>query len=408
MNIIWLTPQFPSSLTNIKGIYIYRTVKELSKYFDIYVICLYPATPPFVEMIKYWKDWKRIYSDWKINYTNNSSEFMDFGNGKIIYLRYFRLPRGKYHHIEGWFSYFQARKQLSKIVNSQSIIHANWIFPAGTMASIISKKYKVPFIVSLMGSDVNRLVKGTKFWRAAKKILYRADKITAVTEDLFEKCSDKKMHLDNSKIMQIDNIYESDRFIVKDRKYCRKLLNIDLNKKVIFFAGGLIPVKNVDILIEAFDILLNEGNDALLYLAGSGTEEGNIRRMIEMKGITNKVFLLGPLQSKDLINYFNSADLFCLPSKSEGMPNVVIESLFCGTPVVASNVGGIPTLIKDAENGFLVPRNKKKLLAKAIEKSFNTVWNREIIRKSVSHLSKDKIIAKYKVLYKEVSAKGSG
>ncbi len=73
MNIIWLTPEFPSGKDNIKGIYIYRTVRELAKFYNVTVICLYPSAPPILEMLKYWKDRKKIYSDWKLNYGNNET-----------------------------------------------------------------------------------------------------------------------------------------------------------------------------------------------------------------------------------------------------------------------------------------------------------------------------------------------
>ncbi len=402
INIIWLTPEFPSNSANTKGMYIYRTVKELSKYFKIYVICLYPASPPVIEMIKYWKDWKKIYNDWKENYSKKSSDFKKLKNFEVIYLRYFRLPRGQFHHIEGWFSYFQARKYIAEIVTPNSIVHANWIFPAGTMANLISKKYNIPFIISLMGSDVNRLNIGSKFWKAAKKLLLSANKVTAVTNDLFDKCKDKNINLNQSKIMQIDNIYETDKFIIKDKQYCRELLSIEINKKVVFFAGGLIPVKNVDVLIEAFDILLTNNSNLLLFIAGSGTEEGNLRRLTELKKIENHVFFLGPLLSDELINYYNATDVFCLPSKSEGLPNVVVESLFCGTPVVASNVGGIPSIINEGENGFLVQPNNSHDLAVKIEKCLGNNWNREKIRKSISHLEPHKVIEKYKILYNDL------
>jgi glycosyltransferase involved in cell wall biosynthesis len=403
MNLIWLTPEFPSNKSNIKGIYIYRTVKELAKYYQIHVICLYPASPPILEMIKYWRDWKNIFNEWKKNYPKNSDAPKDFKDGQIVYLRYYRLPRNKFHHIEGWLAYFQARKYLSRIVNQNSIIHANWIFPAGTMASIISKKYKVPFLISLLGSDVNRLIKGTKFWEAAKKLLEQAHKVTAVTHDLFDKCNEKNIHIEKSKMELIDNIYDTDNFVIKDKNQTRKLLGISTDVKMIFYAGGLIPVKNVDVLIRALYNILNSRSDVNLFIGGEGAEEGNLKRLIEIKGISEKIFFLGPLQSDQMINYYNSSDLFCLPSKSEGLPNVIVESLLCGTPVVASAVGGIPTIVKKGVNGFLVEPNSVEDLADKINVGLDHPWDREGIRESISFLFPEKVIEKYHHVYKSLS-----
>lgn len=399
MNLIWLTPEFPSSKSNTKGIYIYRTVKELSKYYNVYVICLYPASPPIIEMLKYWKDWKKIYNDWKSNYPKSSDAPADFEDGKIIYLRYYRLPRGKFHHMEGWFAYLQAKKYLKNIIKKPAVIHANWIFPAGTMAKIISKKFNVPFIVSLMGSDVNRLVEGSTFWKSAKNILGRANKVTSVAQDLFEQCKNKNIPLDKSRTELIDNIYEAEKFIIKEKLEVRKILNIGEDTKIIFFAGGLIPLKNVDVLIKATAQLLKENNKIYLYLAGSGIEEGNLKRLVEKENIEDKVTFLGSLEAEDLINYYNAADVFSLQSKSEGLPNVIVESFFCGTPVVATDVGGISTIVKDGINGFLVEPNSVADLKNKLNRALNNSWNRKEIRKSISHLYPENVIKKYHKIY---------
>ena len=403
MHIIWLTPEFPSNKSNTKGIYIYRNVKELAKFYKIHVICLYPASPPFLEMIKYWKDWKKIYTDWKENYSKISNNFEDSDNFKVIYLRYYRLPRGKFLHIEGWFAYLQAKKFLPQIITYDSIIHANWIFPAGTLASIISQKYKIPFIISLLGSDVNKLVQGSKTWKAAKKLLKQADKVTAVARDLFNKCTEKHIDIDPSKKDLIHNIYEADKFVIKDKKKTRKLLGISPDVKMIFYAGGLIPLKNVDVLIEAVEGILNSRTDVYLSIAGAGTDEGKLRRMTEQKLLKEKVFFIGNQLADGMVNYFNAADIFCLPSKSEGMPNVVIESFFCGTPVVASAVGGIPTVVKPGINGFLTKPNSTEDLQQQLIHALEHIWDRSKIRESVSHLFPDKVIENYHSLYNEAA-----
>ena len=405
MKIIWITPEFPSSKNNIKGIYIYRTVKELAKYYKIYVICLYPALPPLLEMLKYWRDWKSIYHDWKYNYPKNSIAPEEFKNDQIIFLRYYRLPRGIFQHIEGRFVYFQSRKYLSRILDKHSIIHANWIFPAGSMANIISKKYNIPFLVSLLGSDVNRLIEGTKFWKAAKQLLEQANKITAVTNDLFEKCKEKHINIENKKKELIDNIYETDKFILKDKNKTRKLLGINPDVKMIFYAGGLIPLKNVNILIEAVFNILKSGTDVNLYIAGSGPDEGILKRLVINREIGDKVFFLGPLQTDQMINYYNCADIFSLQSKSEGLPNVIVESFFCGTPIVATAVGGIPEIVKEGINGFLVIPNSIEDLTQKIILSFNHTWNREEIRDSISFLFPEKVLEKYHYIYKSLAEK---
>ena len=403
MNLIWLTPEFPSSANNYNGMYIYRTVKELAKYYKVYVVCLYPALPPILNMIKYWRDWKSIYNNWKNSYPRNSEAPSEFSDGQIIYLRYYRLPKGKFHHIEGWLAYIHARKYLSKIVDSSSIIHANFVFPAGTMASIISRKYNVPFLISLLGSDINELIEGTKFWKVTKKLLKQAHKVTAVSNNLFDKCIEMHIDIEGSKKELIDNFYEADKFIIKNRNKIKELLRIDLNVKMIFFAGSLVPIKNVDILIEAVSNILNSRSDVNLFIAGSGIHLGLLERLVENKRIKDKIFFVGRLSNEELINYYNAADVFCLPSKSEGLPNVIVESFLCGTPVVASAVGGIPTIVKEGVNGFMTEPNSVKDLEEKIKISLNYSWNRESIRESVSSFFPERVVEKYHDIYKSLA-----
>lgn len=402
MNLIWLTPEFPSSAKNTQGMYIYRTVKELSRYYKLDVICLYPAAPPVLEMIKNWKDRKTIYKNWKRNYSEDSSSKLELQNVRVYYLQYYRLPRGKFHHTEGWFVYFQLRKYLKKIISKDTIIHANWIFPAGTLANIISNKYKTPFLISLLGSDVNRLKKGTTFWKYAKNLLDKADKVTAVTDDLFEKCSKIGIPIEETKKELIDNIYETDKFTIQSKNEARKALNIEMSSKIIFFAGALVPVKNVDILIEASSTLITNSNNTYLYIAGSGIDEGKYKRLAAKLKISEKVVFLGAVIAEDLINYYNAADLLCLQSKSEGLPNVIVESFLCGTPVVASDVGGISRIVASGINGFLVKPNSVEDLKEKIEVSLNKEWNRNEIRESVDFLFPEKVIEKYHQIYKSM------
>jgi glycosyltransferase involved in cell wall biosynthesis len=126
-------------------------------------------------------------------------------------------------------------------------------------------------------------------------------------------------------------------------------------------------------------------------------------RLVEKNGSQNRVIFLGSLLANDLINYYNAADVFCLPSKSEGLPNVLVEALLCGTPVVASRVGGIPTLVNEGKNGFLVSPNSVPDLENKLKLSLESDWDRLAIRESVSHLFPEKVIEKYHQIYRDVS-----
>ena len=111
---------------------------------------------------------------------------------------------------------------------------------------------------------------------------------------------------------------------------------------------------------------------------------------------------VGNLTPDKLVKFYNSADLLCLPSFSEGFPNVIIESLMCGTPVVASSVGGIPEIIKDGVNGFLIDPKSPESIVQALKYCMHKDWDREKLRDTISFLTSDKVIKQYSKIYEEV------
>ena len=403
MKIIWITSLFPSGTDTTKGIYLYRTVKALSNYYDITTICIFPAIPPILKMIQKPIYAKKTYTYWKKNYPKKPKPPNGINPSAIYYVRYLRLPRSLFGHLEGYFAFFKIKGIIKNLINKDTILHANWIFPSGQLARIIAKKYNIPFTVSLLGTDVHNLNYGTRYWYFAKEVLDDAKIICSVSHELIKKCLKEKIQIDENKIHYLDNIYDEDKFYIKDKRNVRKKNNISEDIKVILYAGNLIDVKNVDTLIKAFYEISKSDNSYKLFIAGSGSKENYLKELVKEFRLNEDVIFLGNLFQEDLIDYMNAADIFCLPSKNEGTPNVIIESLLCGIPVVASNVGGIPEVIKHGTNGYLFEpfniRNLKDLLLK----SFYRNWNRQMLRKSVERFFSSEVIKKYNYLYYEMN-----
>jgi glycosyltransferase involved in cell wall biosynthesis len=98
----------------------------------------------------------------------------------------------------------------------------------------------------------------------------------------------------------------------------------------------------------------------------------------------------------------SAVDVFCLPSRNEGCPNVILEALASGKPVVASRVGGIPELLTDGENGYLVPSEDPAALAGALAKALERRWDPEALRATVTFLSWDAVALTYQTILGEV------
>jgi glycosyltransferase involved in cell wall biosynthesis len=136
-------------------------------------------------------------------------------------------------------------------------------------------------------------------------------------------------------------------------------------------AGTLEHRKGFDLLIDAMSKIVKENDKVHLTLLGDGPEKENLRKQIKSLSLSDNVRLAG-FQKNPFI-YFSRADLFVLSSRYEGLPNAVLESLACGTPVVAFNCpGGIDEIIVNESQGVLVPVNDVQALAKAIKKQMGS------------------------------------
>ena len=222
MKIIWITSSFPNGNDTTGGIYLYRNVKALSKYYDITTICIFPAIPPLLNMIE--KPWeaKKTYNYWLKNHPKYPLTPKDLDVSSVYYIRYWRLPERLFNHFEGYFAYFKAKKIIKRLITKDTVLHSNWIFPSGQLARIISKKYNIPYTVSLLGSDVHKLKYGSIYWNLARKVIYDAKIVCSVSHQLIEKCNKERINIDANKVYYIDNIYDENKFRIKDKSIIRK------------------------------------------------------------------------------------------------------------------------------------------------------------------------------------------
>ena len=145
-----------------------------------------------------------------------------------------------------------------------------------------------------------------------------------------------------------------------DRDELRRRLGLD--GVALAFAGRLTAQKSLDVLLEA----LAHTERVTLVLAGDGPEGGAVEAGVREHGLADRVRLLGPVSRDAVLELFHAADATVLSSGWENFPHSVVESLAVGTPVIATAVGGVAEVVRDGENGLLVPAGDPAALAAAI------------------------------------------
>ncbi len=218
------------------------------------------------------------------------------------------------------------------------LIDAHYFYPDGVAAVKLGAMTGKPVVISARGSDVNLIARYRSPRRQIRTAARQASAIIAVAHALKEQVT--ALGADPDKVTVLRNGVDLRRFHPQgDRLQTRATLN--LQGPVWLAVGHLVTLKGVDITIRA----LADVPDATLMVAGDGPEKAALQQLAGRLNVADRVRFLGPVAHDDLCRYYNAADAMVLASSREGMPNVVLESLACGTPVIATSVGGIPELI---------------------------------------------------------------
>lgn len=233
---------------------------------------------------------------------------------------------------------------LLRLVRDTQLIHAHWSLSAGI--GLLGKslhRSSLPVIVTVHGSDIFQVTKYPLGAMFTHLILQRCDRVIAVSRALAEKVIG--LGVSQQKILVISNGVDVARF---------KPLPLRDRQNLILYVGSLIERKGVKFLLAAMPDVVAACPDYRLLIVGEGPQYPMLKQMAESLNIADKVAFLG-FQSQDQVRtLMQQAKLLVLPSTEEAQGVVLLEALACGTPVVASKVGGIPEVVTP-EVGVLVP-----------------------------------------------------
>jgi teichuronic acid biosynthesis glycosyltransferase TuaC len=151
----------------------------------------------------------------------------------------------------------------------------------------------------------------------------------------------------------------------------RKKLSLPADKLIALYAGYLIRRKGVYELVETFSKIRGKGLGIMLVMCGSGPEESALKALIREKNVEDAVRVVGEVEPEQMSKWMQVSDLFVLATHTEGMPNVIMEAMACGIPVIATAVGGLPAAIGDCEGAILVPPKNVDAFVEAIMRVVN-------------------------------------
>jgi glycosyltransferase involved in cell wall biosynthesis len=236
--------------------------------------------------------------------------------------------------------------------------------------------------VTVRGGDLDLLPRFRLRRRAITRTLRRADRIFAVSRHIANRAVE--LGASPSSILVVPNGVDPEVFSYTDRDTARRALGEAPGRPLLVCAGNLLAEKGQHVLLEALARMRTSAPDACAILIGSDPSpidayRRRLERSIVDLGLESRVRLLGSVDQDVLRHWYRAADLLVLPTFREGSPNVVREALACGTPVVASRVGGVPELITSEALGLLVEPGDVDALARAVGDALRRSWDRPAI-----------------------------
>ncbi|WP_122088223.1 glycosyltransferase family 4 protein [Halalkalicoccus subterraneus] len=309
-----------------------------------------------------------------------------------------------------WFS-FQARRQID--FDQYDIVHGT-LMPASTIAVTPLNDIETPVVLTSHGTSIGE-TKSVALETPADYLLKYffhpmnvvmdfvagrgADEIVAISDHAADELV-KRYRFDADHVQMVPHGVDVDRFYPREKAHP----DVHPERTTLLYVGRLGARKGLDLALQA--VAQVDDSTIELLIAGTGRHEDHLRDLAQELGIEGQIQFLGYVPDDELPSLYSSADVFVLPSRYEGFGLVLLEAMACGTPVIGTDQGGIPTVIDDGETGYKVERSveqfteairslatstekRARMAQKARTKAVNTSW--ETVVEDVEELYEDSL-----------------
>jgi L-malate glycosyltransferase len=290
------------------------------------------------------------------------------------------------------------------------LVHVHYAIPHATSAWIAGEMFegrRGPRIVTtLHGTDITLVGQHPSFHSITRFSIQRSHGLTAVSRYLRDE-TQRSFGVEARRIRVIPNFVDVRRYR-RDLEPCHRATLAPEGEKILMHVSNFRPVKRVEDVVRVFARIRQEG-PARLIMVGDGPERPRAQRRAEELGVDDGVMFLGKhLAVEELLA---CADLFLLPSESESFGLAALEAMACGTPVVASAVGGLPEVVEDGRSGHLLPAGDLEGMSRAALRilSDEARWeeySRSARDLAVERFSADRVVPVYEDFYREILADG--
>lgn len=361
MRILVVTSQFPIAGEPTRGRPILQTVRELAQLAEVRVLSPVARYPHWARPRSY------LYQAPAAAETSRDID--------VRFTSYPALPMLS-RPFNGWLC-ARALHDAARDFKADVIL-SYWLYPDAFGALQVARKLGVPLVAGARGSDIR--VRDAISRRLTAPVVRKADRLLVVSADL-SRLAVRDYGADPSRIRVIANGCDAGTFHLRDRAEARRQCGISGESELVLYVGRLVAEKGLRELIEAMQELRKSRPRAELVLVG----DGPMRNELELRAADagQGLRLVGAQPATQVAQWMAACNLLALPSYSEGHPNVLVEALACGRPVVSTPVGGVPEVVDETCALLVAPRDQRAL-AVALAATLEREWDEQALSQRFS------------------------
>lgn len=265
---------------------------------------------------------------------------------------------------------------------SSSVIHANWVI-CGCLAGVLGRLFRKPVVTTLRGEDVTRAGRSSLDRLLLRACLRLSSRVVSVSQDMRDWLAENFIQYADKLVVIENGVDQAFLAVGARRNYDNPVTAIHL-----ITVGSLIPRKGVDQILRALAQL--EGVRPTLSVVGAGPEERALTDMAKSLGLTERVTFTGRVEPGEVPALLAEADVFVLASHSEGRPNVILEAMAAGLPVIASDIPGVSEIVEYEHTGLLFDDGAMVQLVRCIE----TLSADQALRRRLGEQGRNRILGK--------------
>ncbi|ARD49470.1 N-acetyl-alpha-D-glucosaminyl L-malate synthase BshA [Sporosarcina sp. P33] len=297
---------------------------------------------------------------------------------------------------------------IAQVIESEKLdlLHVHYAVPHA-ISAILAKdmaESEIGIITTLHGTDVTILGRDPALKNTLSYGINKSDRVTAVSRSLRNETIEL-LH-PTTAIQTIYNFIDEEKYYPRKNSHLREQLGLAPDERVIIHISNFRKVKRIPDIIESFR-LIDRKHKAKLLLVGEGPEKFDLEEYTEENGLQDDILFLG--KRDDLPELLSISDVMLLLSEKEAFGLVLLEAFACGVPAVATAIGGIPEVVQDGSNGFLVQLGDVQAVAARVTHLLSDpVLHQQMKEKAIQtvqeEFSSEAIVAQYEKLYYEVAA----